>query len=191
MTKYLTMFIKRLDITADVEKLRTDISQLLTVASWEPFNQISLKYRPGAIDPWADGLGSLYDRDSDSHLGAESEFTEWNQHTPEYTRSIINQLSQTLDIEIGRVRFMLLKPKTGLTIHRDREVRYHIAIDTNPYSYISISKQTKTDDEELTSCGMNYHIPVNSHWYQVDTRYKHHVYNGGRINRIHLVVCGI
>jgi hypothetical protein len=185
------MFIKEINLAVDLDKLKTDINQLLTVTTWEPLNQIGLKYRPAAVDPWADSLGSIYDRKNASDLALENNFTEWNPQTPEYTRSIIDQLAQTLNIGIGRVRFMLLKPKTGLTIHRDKEVRYHLAIDSNPDAYISISKFSKTTDEDLGSCGVNYHIPANGYWYLVDTRYRHHVYNGGNTDRIHLVVCGI
>ena len=185
------MFIKRINLAVDLDKLRADVNQLLTVTSWAPLNQIGLKYRPTAVDQWGDSLGSIYDRENESDLALEHDFTEWNSQTPVYTRNIIDQLAQTLNIKIGRVRFMLLKSKTGLTIHKDKEVRYHVAIDTNPDSYISISNISRTTNEDVASCGVNYHLPANGYWYQIDTRHRHHVYNGGRTDRIHLVVCGI
>jgi hypothetical protein len=185
------MFIKKINLSADLTKLKEDISNLLLVTSWEPYNQIGLKYRPDADDIWSDSLGSIYDRDNDTPLAEENEFTEWNQYTPAYTRDAIEELQKLLNIKIGRVRYMLLKPKTGLTLHKDREVRYHIVIETNPDAYVSASQQFISTNDIVPIIGMNYHLPADGYWYQVDTRRRHHVYNGGKTDRIHLVVCGV
>jgi len=110
-------------------------------------------------------------------------FTEWVKEVPEYTKNKILELAEVEGINIGRVRYMRLLPKTGLTVHRDFEQRYHYVFDTNPNSFFGF----KTHGDVSAEC---YHMPQSEFFYKVDTTLDHFVYNGGWEPRIHLVICG-
>ena len=95
---------------------------------------------------------------------------------------ILNELCKLQNIKIGRARFMRLLPKTGLTVHADNSERYHLVINTNKDAFIA---QTMNNGGIAAVC---YHIPADGYFYKVDTTKRHFVYNGGQVDRIHLVV---
>lgn len=183
-------FIKKLNYTADHTKMFDDLSYLLSIQNWpaEDFvkktsgNQLGIKHRLGAEDIWTDGQGSLINRQTGEVLGKESDFTEYNPHLPEYTKLILENLASLENVKFGRIRYMRLMPKTGLSIHSDSEQRYHYVLETNPYALFG---NYTGDYPSVANC---YHIPADGHFYKVDTRQKHFVYNGGWEPRIHLVI---
>lgn len=180
------MFIKKLDLSADLDRVTTDLNDILQLTSWGVENQIGLTHRktPKA-DIWKDCIGSLYDRETGLDIANEADFSEWNNQTPAYLRSKLEELAVLENFKIGRVRFMRLMPKTGLTVHSDTSVRYHLVIKTNPTAYIA---HTFNAGNVSALC---FHIPADSHFYKVDTTKYHFVYNGGLEPRIHLVICPI
>lgn len=188
------MFIERLKIQTDIVKVKQDLEQILKEQSWEPHNQIGLTRRPDWTEEsgvkWFDGAGSLYDGETGDYVANETEYSEWNIDSDWYTRQEIERLAHDR-FKLGRVRFMLLKPKTGLTVHQDREFRYHLVLDTNRKSYIAYNNfSVDLHKSQLVSVANCYHLPADGYWYRVDTREQHWVYNGGKTDRIHLVVCG-
>lgn len=182
-------FIVRTGLSSDIERMRESLSTILLQCEWARLNQIGLNYRSGASDTWHDGAGSLYDTRTGNHTADEHDFVEWNV-VPEYLLGELDKLGHTLGRggyrSLGRVRFMRLLPKTGLSIHRDRSIRYHYVINTNVYCMLANYYQS---DNALQSCGRMYHLPADGHWYTVNTLQHHTVYNGGNTERIHLVVC--
>jgi hypothetical protein len=126
-------------------------------------------------------VGSLYDKEKGVFTGKESDFNQWVDSVPEYTRKRIEDLELYHDIKFGRIRYMRLMTKTGLSVHFDTECRYHYVLDTNINSFFG----EKTDGELAARC---YHLPTDSHFYIVDTTRNHFVYNGGWEPRIHLVL---
>lgn len=176
------MFIKKLNFTADLNQVKEDLNTILTKTDWGLEQQIGLTYRPGATDVWKDSTGSLYDRINNIELIKETEFTEFNQETPNYLKTLLIDFSQQNNFEIGRARFMRLESKRGLTVHADTSVRYHLVICTNEYAYIS---HTFNSSNVAAVC---YHMPCDGNFYEVDTTRQHFVYNGGRNERIHLVI---
>lgn len=182
-------FITKLEFCSDLQHMQESLTSVLGQTSWGDKNQIGLKYRPGAEDVWHDAAGSLYDRERKIMLGRESDFTQWNT-VSEYLRTQISTLSEQYNFVSGRVRFMRLLPKTGLSVHADAEFRYHFVLKTNPYSYISGPYNMTHTNSDLPSKFATYHLPCDGCWYKVDTRQQHWVYNGGQEERIHLVVCG-
>jgi len=72
------MFVKKLELTANLEKMRADLDFVLTKSEWSIENQIGLSHRPGASNLWKDCVGSLWDRENDIELVKEEEFTELN-----------------------------------------------------------------------------------------------------------------
>ncbi len=178
------MFIEKLNLTADIGLVKKDLENVLTMSSWGVENQIGLTHRINPkTDPWKDCVGSLYDRETGTDLANESEFTEYNKDAPVYTRQKLEELASLENIKIGRVRFMKLMPKTGLTVHADTSHRYHLVLETNIHSYIAHTLG-KTN-------AMCFHLPSDNYFYKVDTTKHHFVYNGGYTPRIHLVICPI
>lgn len=179
------MFIEKIkNIDVDIEKIKADLSWVLLQTQWAPENQIGLVHRPYAEhNKWKDCVGSLYDKEKKIELVQEDEFTEINTNTPDYTKRMLNLLAQQEGFKLGRVRYMLLEPKRGLTVHHDTSVRYHLVIETNPYAYVA---QTVNNPVMKAVC---YHIPADGSFYCVDTTKEHFVFNGGTEPRIHIVIC--
>jgi len=184
-------FITKTNFSVNLDQVKEDLNSLLSVQTWPeidfhkklPGNQLGITYRPNAEDIWLDASGSLYDKNTHQFTGKESDFTEWNEHLSSYTKSIIEQLAEHENTKFGRIRFMRLMPKTGLSVHPDFEQRYHLALETNKYAYFG---EHVGSPEISAKC---YHIPADGYFYKVDTTREHFVYNGGWEPRIHLVIC--
>jgi hypothetical protein len=184
-------FVEKLELSVDLDKIKQDMNDLLTTYYWPekdpikdlPGNQIGLNYREGAANTYFDAVGSLYDKHTKTFIGKESDFVHYNDSVGEYTRSAIDKLRLVENCKFGRIRYMRLMPKTGLSIHSDLEIRYHLAIETNSGSLIGEQVQ---EENLAAKC---YHIPADGHFYRVDTTRPHFVYNGGWEPRIHLVIC--
>lgn len=182
-------FITKLALTSEHSKILEEYKKIQHSVGWGDNNQIGLRHRINSENIWFDGIGSLYDRSDNTFTAAETDFTEWNINHDNYIRQQIELLSSMENFQIGRCRIMRLLPKTGLSVHRDTEVRYHYVIETNLKSFISMNTSVFRNAEFV--CGNFYHLPADGNWYKVDTRKVHWVYNGGNTERIHLVVCGI
>jgi Aspartyl/Asparaginyl beta-hydroxylase len=189
----MLMFIKRLDIESDSNNLFRSATELFDIAHepWWAINQISLKSRVNSSDPWRDGTGSLTNRATGEILATEGDFQHWNISQDNPIRLAITQLQNHLNIPLGRARIMRLLPHAGLSVHRDRELRYHLVLKTNPKAFIAHNvTDTNPLRSDIPTAAIAYHLPQDNIWYQIDTRETHWVYNGGEEERIHLVVCG-
>jgi hypothetical protein len=180
------MMINKTNITVDLEQMRKDLEHVLTLQKWPsppplsklPHNQICLNHKEGSTDPWLEGAGSL----KNSGL-EESDFNTYHKDLPEYTRTVLENLAQKEGVKFGRVRYMRLPSKSGLSVHYDDEQRYHLVLQTNRFAMFG---HVYEGDDEL---GKIYHIPADATFYKVDTTLTHFVYNGGWEDRIHLVIC--
>ncbi len=174
------MSVEKLTFTADVDQINNDLIEILKVTQWEPQNQIGLTYRSGATDLYKDAVGSLYK--DNKVIAREDDFTEMNERLPFYTNMILREFAKFQKIKLGRVRFMRLMPKTGLTFHADTTERYHLVLKTN----ISAMLGFRTfKDNMIAGC---YHLPKDGHFYKVDTTKQHFAYNAGKEERIHIVI---
>jgi hypothetical protein len=176
------MYIEKLDLRVDIDKVCADLNNLLTNTDWIPHNQIGIKHRPGAENIWKDAIGGLFSP-SGEQLAKESDFSTWNWPEPTYTQTVINELEQLENFKTGRIRFMRQMPKTGLSIHYDFDIRYHLVLDTNPGALFGF---TTEGSDEIAKC---YHVPKDGYFYKIDTRHRHFVYNAGAEPRTHLVIC--
>jgi hypothetical protein len=184
-------YITKLEFKADLDRIKQDLEALLRVQDWpvEDFvkkssgNQLGIKHRVGATDVWMDGDGSLVNKQTGEILAKEIDFSEYNPHLPEYTKAVLEELSEKVGCKFGRIRYMRLMPKRGLSIHTDTEQRYHLVLETNKGALFG---HYTGEEPAVAQC---YHIPADSHFYKVDTRLPHFVYNGGWEPRIHLVIC--
>jgi len=186
-------FITKLDYQADHTRMLEDLETILTIRPWpaEDFikkssgNQIGITHRPGATDQWIDADGSLVNRQTGEILGYEVDFSEFNDQLPEYTRTVLEGLKTDQSSKLGRVRYMRLMPKTGLSIHADVEQRYHFVLKTSPSALFG---EYIGEADLAAKC---YHMPADGHFYHVDTTRPHFVYNGSFEPRIHLVICKV
>jgi len=184
-------FIQRLEYTANLDQMKADLDTLLAKTPWptENFvskssgNQIGVTYRIGARDIILDASGSLYNKEKRLFVAKEADFTEINPDVGQYTKNILAILAEQEHTKFGRIRYMRLMPKTGLSIHADFEMRYHYVLETNGYALFG---DAGPDTELAAKC---YHIPADGHFYKVDTTREHFVFNGGWEPRIHLVIC--
>jgi hypothetical protein len=180
------MFIKKLDIATDIDLMQSSLEEVLTMTQWGVENQIGLSHRKILEkDIWKDCIGSLYDQETGLDIANENDFAQLNTNTPSYLKSKLEELAIAENIKIGRVRFMRLLPKTGLSVHADTSVRYHYVLKTNPHAYVAHTFQA---GHVSALC---FHIPADGQFYKVDTTKHHFVYNGGKESRIHLVICPI
>lgn len=184
----MTKFIERTNTSADISEMRVDLSRIVKRIGWprkydsdgKPLssNQIGLNHRPGAKDQFLDNVGSLMAQT----IAKEKDFTEYNDMIGQHTFEALERLCENENIKLGRVRYMLLPEKSGLTVHWDTEIRYHYVLQTNPYAFFG---ETVNEDGLTAKC---YHIPADGYFYKVDTTREHFVYNGSREPRIHMVI---
>lgn len=184
-------FIEKTNFIADHEQMLNDMNEFINTYGWPEAqtingkyysaNQIGLKCRKNVEYPILDSIGSLYDKEKGIFTGYEKEFTEYVDNVGSYTRERIQDLELYHNIKFGRIRYMRLLPKNGLSVHFDTEMRYHYVLQTNINSFFG----EKTNDELAARC---YHLPSDNHFYKVDTTRNHFVYNGGWEPRIHLVL---
>lgn len=187
------MFIEKINLHSDHEKMISDLKNIVDIRGWPrkldrdgntvSSNQIGLTHRPNAKDQFLDNVGSLYDPVKNKFFATEKDFSELNDMIGIYTKNKILELCKKENINYGRIRYMRLPEKSGLTVHSDAEVRYHYALKTHSNAFFG----EKISDSDLSAkC---YHIPADGYFYKVDTKREHFVYNGGRQDRIHLVIC--
>ena len=89
-----------------------------------------------------------------------------------YIEEVYNTISA--EWKIGRMRFLMKPPRSCLSWHRDPERRIHIPIITNPGCRMVI------EDE-------SFHMPADGSVYITDNTKYHNFFNGGEIDRLHLV----
>jgi hypothetical protein len=190
MGKIMKYFLERISLNSSRDMVLAEMNEILTTTNWGSNNQIGLNRRPEAFEPWHDACGSLFNKLTQTYFAEESDFSVWNLEENSYIKQQIDLLAAHEGVAIGRCRFMLLNPKTGLSVHEDREVRYHLVLQTNSKSYIALNEiDHNVKKSMMPSRATCYHIPADDYWYRVDTRRSHWVYNGGGTDRIHLVVC--
>ena len=77
-----------------------------------------------------------------------------------------------------------MKPKGFILPHMDYNtsysVRYHIPIQTNPWSYIGIQRKNELPEVK--------HLPADGGVWFINQGWKHSAWNLGQTDRIHLIV---
>ena len=178
-------YFKKQDLEFDIERLQNETNELLSQVDWKQWagQGICMTQVPG--DPSSvddDKLKGLYYTKPDStgeevtreNSIDESKYTEFcKEYSGTYFEEIYKKLCKRWII--GRIRLLLLEPRTCLSWHRDPEPRLHMAVDTNPGAFLVI------DDEQ-------FNIPADGSVWFTDTTNYHTAYNGGEIDRIHLIM---
>ena len=174
--------IKPTGILSDYNVMIASSNEIVNTVGWGDKNQIGLTSR--IHGDWRDAVGSLYDRNTKTYSASERDFQFFNS-IPLDIKNELLRLKELTGINFGRIRLMNLLPKTGLSVHKDSESRYHYVLKTNSRAYFCFNKSLDNDPDCQAVC---YHIPCDGQWYHCDTRQTHWVYNGGDTDRIHLVV---
>ena len=131
-------------------------------------------------DSLFDSIGSTYDRTSKTFNRKSSDYTILNKiFTGTYLESVIDEVKEQASkdgVSIGRVRFLLLKPKTCYSWHWDPdEFRYHIPLRTNEQCLFVSGESVER-------------MPDVGRLYKFDTKEYHTAINGSlNLVRYHLV----
>lgn len=95
---------------------------------------------------------------------------------PNFRGSIYETVLDSLDVEIGEARLIVMKPGTCYHSHADIDDRYHLNIQ-GQYSYL-----INLDQEHM------YPTVPDGVWYTMDASPRHVAANFGSIDRVQLVV---
>ena len=174
----------------DIEKLKLEFFKITEkIKKWSKddpslhdFNAICINQKPN--DPKSihggniRGLYWTYPKESwqeEQRLGMVDE-TSYTEICSVFKNTYVEEIYKMLKKEwkIGRARFLMKPPRSCLSWHRDPEKRIHIPIITNPGCRMVI------EDE-------SYHMPADGSIYITDNTKYHNFFNGGEIDRIHLV----
>lgn len=96
------------------------------------------------------------------------------QTLPEFESTPLGDVLKSLG-NIGQARLLKLESAESYTAHADPDDRIHLAIVTNPYSFL-----VDIDDNKL------YHLPADGQLWYMDTGKLHVASNWGGKARIHL-----
>ncbi len=181
------------DIAVDLEAIRTEVRQFV---SWY--------YSP-------DGCWSLaFEKDDPEHNAAmlsnsfklrqkggfrESMYCEFHYRLRDtQIFKLYERLQQ--DHQIGRVRLLALKPGNCYSYHTDAEIRFHLAVDTNPFCFFVLQNASRGEDgiavvtptvPDMSEYVKVLHVPADSYLYGMDLNRKHTTFNGGSTVRYHIV----
>ncbi len=159
------MIVEKTDIKVDLEGLRQ--SYIDHVNSWPVYkNRISLNNHDNVDE---------YEKNNGQRLI----YTEFKYMNSLFKDTIWEETLKLIPGKIVRARIMIMPPEKMLLTHRDTEVRWHIALFTDPACVFY-------DNETM----QGFNIPSDGYLYRLDARKIHTVFNGtNNVKRVHLVVC--
>ena len=96
----------------------------------------------------------------------------------------IEEVLKSFKSKATRTRLIIMKPKGFILPHMDYNtsysVRYHIPIQTNPWSYMGIQRKNELPEVK--------HLPADGGVWFINQGWKHSAWNLGQTDRIHLIV---
>lgn len=145
----------------------------------QTYGQLSVTHSE-ASDSLYDSIGSTYDREVGKFVRKTSDYTTVNKiFKGTYLEEVIEEVKKQAASDgvcIGRVRFLLLKPKTCYSWHWDPdEFRYHIPLRTSEQCFFVSGESVER-------------MPEVGRLYRFDTKEYHTAINGSlKLVRYHLV----
>ena len=179
-------YINALPVIFNAERLVLETINILAdhKQHFDQYSGINLVSPRDHQDPLTFGCGSLYDYDRNKWIAQEKDFdTIIDQFANTYLTDTINDVAlyakEKYNLEIGRSRLMMLRPKSCLTMHTDigATMRFHIPIITNPDCMFIHNRQVST-------------MPTVGQLYTFDSSVPHTALNASREHRVHLVIVG-
>jgi hypothetical protein len=159
-------YITQLPLQYKIELLQTSLEFFEHL--FDERNQLCVTCRAGSQDPLYEGIG---------RLAGDLKESDYSEITPMFKGTVFEQILLDLKITWGRARIMCLKPHMCMSMHPDMGWRYHVALKTNPNSFLFFR-----DTQQA------YHIPVDGYIYKMDTTKWHTAFNAGKKNRYHFVI---
>lgn len=185
-------YFQRLDLPGYPDIL-DDLKILISnkIIDWGPHNQICInstvhhkndfKFGTGSLNlDWDNVLTSVDDVDIKSlkvkkraEKISEDSFVEL---CDQFKNTSIENLYDTIkkSFKVGRIRLILLPPRSCMSWHRDTTKRIHYPVKTSYGSFMVIN------DEIM-------HLPQNT-WWMTDTTNYHTAFNSSSESRIHIVI---
>ena len=163
--------IRRTDFHFDHTAVRGAVSVVEPLL--EQHGQLMITSRPGMQSPLTDDRG---------WNASTLDPTEFKVLNDEFRGTAIETLLEAVPFRFGRVRLMLMRPKSCLSIHADRGIRYHYAVTTSPDCYLV---------EINGNQGTFHHIPADGYLYEMDASRYHTAMNTGHCHRIHIVMSAV
>ena len=173
--KYLP--VGHLDLPeVDLDKIRLEAESFLLKYPFRP-GQVCLNDtgKSANFDAY-EGLGTAFDDESKKLKFREKDFTRWS---PELENTeILLQIKkiEALGLPVGRTRLMQMKPRSCYSFHTDATERIHLVINPDPQAVMIFLPSTVVQ------------IPFDKKFHVVDTTKTHSAMNGGKLDRLHLVI---
>lgn len=173
----------------NAERLVAETSEILASHSkhFDKYSAINLVAPRGEEEELTFGCGSLYDYERKRWIAEEKDFdTIIHQFAQTYLADTINDVAlyakEKYNLEVGRSRLMVLRPKSCLTFHTDSgaTMRFHIPIITNP-DCMFIHNVPHPVVSKMPNVGQLYTF---------DSSVPHTAINASREHRVHLVMVG-
>lgn len=164
------------DFSIDYSRLLLETQELIArVGFHSSANQIGLTHTEDCTDnKYFQSVGSLYDYDQEKFRYQERDFCVFNQ---ELAGTYFEWIYKNVPFKVARMRLMKMPPRKCLSIHDDTGPRFHIAIKTNPHSYLFFPKDQKS-----------FQIPADGYLYGMNAEQLHTAFNADLSeDRIHLV----
>ena len=170
-------------VLSEFKSISPRIQWLITGGSSQTCVQYSTRTSM-SVSPnsWTDGAGSFKNTDKDE--------ADYNQLNPVYKGTVFEQIINDLD---GlRARVMTRSRHSCYSMHKDRTLRYHLAMNTNPYAYMYFPDDLNSS-EFYSTAGEHeiVHIPADGYIYETDTRLWHSAINCGNDSRTHFVLASV
>lgn len=169
--------VSKTDFRIDLERLQKEVSEIILKAGFHPSaQQIGLTHTPDCApeNRFHESVGSLYNYKLDRFDHHERDFCLFNQ---DLKGSYCEWIYHNVPFKVARMRLMRMPPRKCLSIHDDTGPRYHIAIKTNPSSYLFFPETKEV-----------FQIPLDGHLYHMDATRPHTAFNADlNEDRIHLV----
>lgn len=162
----------------DAKAILATLPDLSTLPEFNTWQQLSVTHSE-VSNSWFDSVGSLYNYKLGKFDRATHDFTILNQHfIGTYMEAAISEVKKQAiidGVQIGRIRYMYLQPKTCYTLHTDpEEFRYHIPLVTNSKCF-------------FVNGDVVERMPHVGWLYRFQTSVQHTAVNASNDVRIHLV----
>ena len=175
--KSYTSPVLRLPLKVDSQRLSALFEESGIYNRMAECNSVSLVHRNGAADPWMDGVTPQTLSCGQQFSFSEGDFSILNPGLPgSYFQECHQLFKHATSSRVGRIRLFSRHPQTSSSLHRDLDVRLHLALASNQDSFLVFPQ-----------IGV-FHIPSDDHIYMVDTTRPHFAVNTHTSqHRIHLV----
>lgn len=174
-------FVQKLDFNFNLEQALKSLDEITAKypLGYER-RQLSLVSKELNNPTVEDGIGSLFESDSQKWLARESDYRYFNpEFKSTYFYEIYKRLQDHTNGKIGRARLMCLPPKACYSIHRDPTMRIHLPLLSNSQALF------------IFASGEILNLSATGDVYRIDTRRPHTAMNGGLEMRIHFVLSEI